>query len=326
MAALDKDLHLKENESFMAIYKKISSLKNLPSVRQLRAFMAVYETGSVSAAADLLALTQPAVTLLLKELEHKLGVRLFDRSTRTLQRTEAAPEAYAHAERVLGDLTDMATNLSGLATGERGRLQIATTSTLAQTLLPPVIRAYTERWPGVRVGLDDCSPAEFIEVVSSGRATLGVGTLETPLPHVVEQVLSEDPLVAVGLADRFFAHQRPISWKQLGAFPLVAVKPGYGVRRQIDAAALSAGVSLQVVHEVAMLSTALAMTGAGLGVTIVPASVARHTPYSGLRVRRLVAPVVTRRTAVLYTRGRSLSAAAQGFVDLLMTASRNKPT
>ena len=84
MGALDKHWRLKENESFMAIYKKFSSLKDLPSVRQLRAFMAVYETGSVSAAADLLALTQPAVTLLLKELEHKLDLRLFDRSTRTL--------------------------------------------------------------------------------------------------------------------------------------------------------------------------------------------------------------------------------------------------
>lgn len=149
----------------MAISKKISSLKDLPTVRQLRAFMAVYETGNMSAAADLLALTQPAVTLLVRELEQKLEVSLFDRTTRVLQRTEAAPEAYAYAERVLNDLMEMNTSLSGLASGRRGRIHIAATSTLAQTLLPPVIAEFKERFPDVRVTIDDCSPGEFVDVI-----------------------------------------------------------------------------------------------------------------------------------------------------------------
>jgi len=302
----------------MAIHKKISSLKDLPSVRQLRAFMAVYETGSVSVAADLLALTQPAVTVLLKNLEQKLEVRLFDRTTRTLQRTEAAPEAYAYAERVLSELNDMTDNLSGLATGQRGRIQIAATSTLAQTMLPPVIRAFTEKWPGVRVEVDDCSPGEFVELIGSGRVTLGVGTLETPLPHVIEQVFFQDQLVAAGLSDTFFHNRRPISWKQLSAFPLVAVKPGYGVRHNIDLAAKDAGVPLQIDYEVAMLSTALAMAAAGLGVAVVPASAVLHTPYAKLLVRRLTNPVVVRNTAVLHQKGRNLSAAALAFIDLLV--------
>ncbi len=305
----------------MVIHKKSFSLKDLPSVRQLRAFMAIHEAGSLSGAAERLALTQPAVTLLLRELEAKLGVRLFDRTTRTLHATEAAAEAYAYAVRVLGELQDMTQSLSGLASGQRGRIRIAATSTLAQTLLPPVIREFADRWPGVRVAVDDCSPGEFVELIASGRVTLGVGTLETPLPNVEERVFFEDTLVAVGLTGAVFKSSRPIRWKQLAAWPLLVVKPGYGVRASIDRAALGAGVTLDIAYEVAMLSTALAMAAAGLGVAVVPASVLVHTPYATLTARRLVDPGVTRNTAVLYERGRTLSTATSAFIELLMRST-----
>ncbi len=306
----------------MSIHKKSLSLKDLPSVRQLRAFVAIHEAGSLSAAAERLALTQPAVTLLLRELEAKLGVRLFDRTTRALQPTEAAAEAHAYAVRVLGELQDMTQSLSGLASGQRGRLRIAATSTLAQTLLPPVIRELADRWPGVRVELDDCSPGEFVERIASGQVTFGVGTLETPMPHIAERVFYADTLVAVGLTGTVFTSRRPIRWKQLAAYPLLVVKPGYGVRASIDRAAQGAGVTLDIAYEVALLSTALAMAAAGLGVAVVPASVLVHTPYTTLTARRLVEPVVTRNTAVLHERGRTLPAAASAFIELLVASSR----
>lgn len=308
----------------MAIHKKSYSLKDLPSVRQLRAFMAIHETGSLSGAAQRLALTQPAVTLLLRELEAKLGVRLFDRTTRALRPTEAAAEAHAHASRVLGELQDMTQSLGGLASGQRGRIRIAATSTLAQTLLPPVIREFTDRWPGVRVEVDDCSPGEFVERIAGGQVTFGVGTLETPLPHIEERVFLEDSLVAVGLTGAVFSSGRPLRWQQLAAYPLVVVKPGYGVRASIDRAAQGAGVTLDIAYEVAMLSTALALAAAGLGVAVVPASVLVHTPYTTLTARRLVAPVVARNTAVLYERGRTLSTAASAFIERLMRSSRGQ--
>lgn len=308
----------------MKIHKKTLSLKDLPSVRQLRALMAIHETGSFSGAAQRLALTQPAVTLLLRELEAKLGVRLFDRTTRALQPTEAAAEACAYAARVLGELQDMTHSLSGLASGQRGRLRIATTSTLAQTLLPPVIRAFTDEWPGVQVVVEDCSPSEFVELVGSARVTFGVGTLETPLPLIEERVFFEDTLVAVGLTGTVFSSSRPLRWKQLAGYPLVVVKPGYGVRASIDHAAQGAGVTLDIAYEVSLLSTSLAMAAAGLGVAVVPASVLVHTPYAMLTTRRLVDPVVPRNTAVLSARGRTLPAAANAFIERLTQSSKGQ--
>src|SRR6059058_746513 len=104
----------------MAIHNRPLSMRTLPSVRQLRAFVAVYHAGQVSAAAEQLSLTQPAVTVLLRELEEKLGVRLFDRSTRTLRRTEAAIEAIAYAERTLAELEALGAAMAELAGARRG--------------------------------------------------------------------------------------------------------------------------------------------------------------------------------------------------------------
>src|SRR3982750_2675584 len=120
-------------KSHVPTHKKLLSLRSLPSMRQLRAFVAVYRTGQVSAAADQLALTQPAVTVLLREFEGKLGIKLFDRTPRGLRRTEAATEAMVYAERILADVEGLGESMGELAAARRGRLRIGCTSTIAQT-------------------------------------------------------------------------------------------------------------------------------------------------------------------------------------------------
>ncbi|MCJ0765445.1 LysR family transcriptional regulator [Variovorax terrae] len=292
-------------------------MKHLPSVRQLRAFVAVYQSGHLSAAAEMLSLTQPAVTVLLRELEEKLGVRLFDRTTRTLRRTDAAAEAIAYAERALAELDAMGASMAELAGSRRGRLRIAATSTVAQTLLPRAVRRFMDLYPQVQVLIDDCAPGEFVEHVLGERVDLGVGTLEAPTAGLREQVFLRDGLAAVALASAAFADGRPITWKQLAALPLITVKPGYGVRRRIDQAAETAQVKLTVVHEVSLLTTAIALASSGLGVAVVPASTAAAAPYPGLAVRRLVRPSVERNTAVVFKPERSLPPPAQAFADLL---------
>jgi len=292
-------------------------MRGLPSVRQLRAFAAVYYTGQVSAAAERLALTQPAVTVLLRELEERLGVKLFDRSTRSLRRTEAATEAIAYVERALMELEGLGVSMAELAHARRGKVCIATTATIAQTLLPPMLRRYLDIHPDVRVEVQDVAPTNFVETVLAGRVDFGIGTLEAPVPGLREQVFLRDSLIAAAAATPEFPADRPITWKQLAALPLVTVKSGYGVRRSIEAAADSVGVQLQIAHEVSLLSTALAMAASGLGVAVVPGSLLQYGAHPQLIARRLVRPAVERHTAVVHLQERSLAPAAQAFVDLL---------
>ena len=301
----------------MATYKKPLSLRSTASVRELRAFVAVFHAGTLSAAAGQLSLSQPAVTILLRSLEEKLGIRLFDRNTRAVRRTEASNRAIAYAEVALQQLEALSDDMAGLARGERGRLRVIATSSFAQTLLPPVIRRYVDAHPDVRFSLDDCAPRDFVEAILTDRVDFGVGTLETSVPELHERVLLTDTLYAVAVRAPGFTTTRPMSWRQLAVLPVITVGSGYGVRRSIDAAALEAGVALHVAHEVALLTTALAMAAAGLGVAVVPGSLLRYVRHPELVGRPLHRPVVERRFAVVHRGDRPLSRASEHFVALL---------
>ncbi len=294
-------------------------MRGLPSVRQLRAFAAVYHAGQVSAAAEQLALTQPAVTVLLRELEARLGVRLFDRSTRTLRRTEAAAEAIGYVERALGELEALGASMAELSGARRGRVRIAATSTVAQSLLPELLRAYLQAHPEVKVEIQDVAPTAFVETLLTGRVDLGVGTLEAAVPGLRERVFLHDALAAVAPEGAGFPAGRAITWKQLARHDVITVKAGYGVRRRIDAAAESAGVRLRIAHEVSLLGTAVALAASGLGVAVVPESLLAASAHPGLVARRLTRPGVTRSVAVVHPQERSLSPAAQAFADMLVT-------
>ncbi|MFL6693236.1 MAG: LysR substrate-binding domain-containing protein [Ramlibacter sp.] len=305
----------------MAIHQKPLSIRALPSVRQLRAFVAVYHAGQISAAADQLALTQPAVTVLLRELEAKLGVRLFDRSTRSVRRTEAATEAIAYAERALAELEAMGASMAELSGARRGRVRIAATSTVAQTLLPQAMRRFLDAYPQVQVEIEDVAPTSFVETLLGERVDLGLGTLEGPVAGLREEVFVRDSLAAIALRAPRFEGGRPITWKQLAALPVVTVKPGYGVRRRIEAAAQAAGVRLNIVHEVSLLTTAVALAASGLGVAVVPASLLAHAGDPRLAARRLTRPTVERNTAVVSRTDRALPPAAQAFRDMLLAGA-----
>ena len=302
----------------MPIHDKTLSVRTLPSVRQLRAFVAVYHTGQVSAAAEQLSLTQPAVTVLLRELEGKLGVRLFDRTTRTLRRTDAAVEAIAYAERALAELQAMGSSMAELAGARRGRVRVAATSTVAQTLLPQALRRFLDAHPGVQVDIEDVAPTAFVETLLAERVDLGIGTLEGPVAGLREEVFLRDSLAALAPASPTFPADRAITWKQLAALPIATVKPGYGVRRRIEAAAQAAGVRLDIVHAVSLLTPAVALAASGLGVAVVPGSLLAHAGSSRLVARRLTRPTVERNTAVVSRTDRALPPAAQAFRDLLM--------
>ena len=103
----------------------------VPSVRQLRAFTAIYQLGKLSTAAERLYMTPSAVSLLIRQLEDGLGARLFDRTTRSLRPTAAAHELLGTAERVVRDVESIGDRFRALSTLRRGRIVVAITPTTA---------------------------------------------------------------------------------------------------------------------------------------------------------------------------------------------------
>lgn len=299
-----------------------------PSLRQLRAFVTVYQLRKLSAAAERLFITQSAVSVLIRQLEDGLGTRLFDRTTRSLQPTQAAQEALAVAERILRDVDSLGAGLQDLTGLRRGRVCVAITPTLAEILLPSVIRTFTERHPEIRVVIDDCAPDQFVTRIIGEQVDFGIGTPERSGVDVDAETLVRDHLSLVCTRDHPLASRKTVRWRDLEGLPLSTVRPGYGIRPLIDLSAAKAGVSLNVINEVAFLSTALWMTGCGLGGAVMPAAYVTYSRDPGLMAKTLTAPKVSRDISVVTKRGRSLSPAARCFIDVLraeLARSTTKP-
>ncbi|RTD91006.1 LysR family transcriptional regulator [Variovorax atrisoli] len=288
-----------------------------PTIRQLRAFLAVYQLKKLSAAAQRLFVTQSAVSMLIRQLEEGLDTRLFDRTTRSLKATAAAEQMMVTVERILRDVDSLSNDFRELAALERGRVTLAITPTLAAFLLPDAMRAFNEQHPGVRVLVNDCAPDQFVSRIIGEHVDFGIGTPERPGAEVEVQRLMRDHLALVCREDHPLAKSRVVRWSDLAGHPLITVRPGYGVRPLIDGTAAEAGVALDVVNEVSFLSTAIWMTAAGMGASIMPSAFARAEADPSLVIKVLSSPRVARDISIVTKRGHSLSAAARAFVEAL---------
>ena len=123
------------------------------TLRQIQAFLAVAELGTFTKAAERLHMAQPALSQLVRELEHELGIRLFDRTTRRVELTEGGREFQGASAKIVHDLELAIQNANDLAERRRGRITVAAPPLLAAAILPEAIAEMRERYPGIRIAL-----------------------------------------------------------------------------------------------------------------------------------------------------------------------------
>lgn len=294
------------------------SIESQLSLKQLRAFVAVYRLGKLSIAATRLSVTESAVSTMLRQIEATLDLRLFDRSSRALIPTQAAHDTIAVAERILSDVASLGTHFEALSDLRRGRVHIVVTASVGAVLMPAVVRRFGQAYPDIKIMLDDCAPDQFLSHIASDQIDFGIGTPESDDPAIEVRPLLHDHLCLVCADDHPFAGREEVRWDELAGVPLIAVRNGlgYGMRRKLEAAAQSAGITLTIDHEVSFLSSALWMTAGGLGMSIWASALVAKTPHDNLRRCRLVAPRVPSDISFVNKRGRSLSPAAERFLHI----------
>jgi DNA-binding transcriptional LysR family regulator len=146
------------------------------TLRQIRCFHVVSELGSFTRAAQRLRMTQPGLSLIVRELEKALEVRLLDRTTRQVELTAAGREFLGATLRVIHDLDDSIRNARELTNRKRGKLTVAAPPLLAATLLPVAIADYKRAYPGIDAAVLDVQTDEVIARVRSGEADCAIGT------------------------------------------------------------------------------------------------------------------------------------------------------
>jgi DNA-binding transcriptional LysR family regulator len=280
----------------------------------LETFLAVAESGSFSQAAARLHRSQPAVSKRIAALEAELGRPLFDRIGRRARLTDAGRALLPHAQRVREDLEDARRALSHLAGAIAGRLAVGTSHHIGLHRLPPVLRAYAQKYPGVDLDLHFMDSEDVCEAVLRGTLELGIVTLPLrPLPNLETRRIWPDPLAVVVAPDHPLAHERRPLLADLAAHP--AVLPDEHtythriVRRELARHRLKPHVRLATNY----LETLKMLVAIGLGWSVLPRTMLDRS------IRPLDFPQLSlqRELGAVWHRRRARSAAAQALLALL---------
>ena len=288
------------------------------TLRQLRAFVAVAEGGRFVLAARRVHVSQSALSTLIRELEEALGVRLFDRNTRSVRLTPSGEQFLERARRVLQELDQALQVTRDITTFHRGRVSVACSTVLSSTLVVPFLKAFQASYAGIRLELLDLAEQGIQRAVLDEKADIGIGTQAQTDPELTATPLFRDAYRAVLPQGHRLAERRLVPWRVLSEEPWIALSPLSPIRREIEAHVKAHGLEIKIAYEVSFPSTVFAMVRHGLGVSVLPAN-AQHTAEGrDLLFRPLTSSVPKRLVATFRHRFRALSPAAQLFHNMLL--------
>lgn len=250
-------------------------------LHRLSAFVAIAEEGHVTRAAERLGMLQPQLSRLLRGLEEELGTRLVHRLPRGVRPTEAGQVLLDEARLLLARARDVPERVARAARGELGNLAVGFTASAAlHPFVATVLRAFRESYPGVAVALEEASTAELVDAMLHERIDAAfVRSSAGIAPGLVAEPVLEEPMVAALPAGHPQAVEAdaplPLTALSGDAFILYRRRAGPGLYDSIVAACRAAGFSPRVAQEAPRLPATLSLVAAGLGVTLVPASMRR---------------------------------------------------
>lgn len=291
------------------------------SLSDLRAFVAVAELSSFRAAATELHLSQPALSRRIEKLEDALGVRLFDRTTRSVEMTAVGREFSRKARELLNGLEESLLGIRDVATRVTGEVTVACVPSAVRYFLPAVLRKYHERWPRIVVRLIDEGANEVLNLIVRNEADFGLNYIGTQEPDVEFEPVLKEPFVVACPPDHPLARKRKVTWAELGQYDYMTVGKASGNRMLLDLALTDVPDRPQWYCEVRHVSTLVSLVEAGLGVAAVPRLAMPPGKHPTLTSVPLVEPTVSRTVGLIRRRGRSLSPAAQQLYDMLLTAN-----
>ena len=290
-----------------------------PSLADLRAFVTVAQLQSFAAAAKALHLSQPALSRRISHLEELLGVRLFDRTTRSVELTLLGQRFLAQVGGLVDDLDRSVLSLRDAAQLEAGDVTIGCVFSAVHHFLPPLIRAFREQHPRVLVRIIEEGADEVLESVKQGEADFALNYIGMQDPEVEFTPLLKEPYVLACPAGHPLAKRRSVRWEELADYPHARVSHASRNRLFIDQALAELPPLPRPIVEVRHVSTLLGIVEMGMGVAVVPQLTLPLAPAPVVGVK-LEEPAISRTMAIVRRSGRSLSPAAAAFAELLAEA------
>ena len=255
-------------------------------IRQLRAFVAIAETGTFTAGALRVHVTQAAISMQIRQLESEIGARVFVRAPRHVILTEAGEQLLRRARHILREHDAAIDEIAELAGAERGRLRIGSASAMVLTeQLPAVLKELRKQHPAAEISVVSGTSEVLVDQILAGEVDVAFVSLPVDVRGIKTERLSEDQLVAIASPRHRLAKQRTISAYTLAGERLILGERGGNTRRLIDQFFAQAGATLRVAMELSRQQAIKRMVEEDMGVGIVPLQSVREEVEKGKLVR-----------------------------------------
>ena len=240
--------------------------------RRLQVFYTVARLLSFTKAAETLHMTQPAVTFQVRQLEDHFDTRLFDRTHNRVTLTEAGRTAYEYAEKIFSLYAEMENTVKELTGDVSGALTIGASTTIAEYMLPALLRGFTMQFPDINLKLKVSNTEGIVSMVENSIIDLGVVEGPVANKNLLVEVCRIDQLVVVASPDHPLAERESISMEGIMSYPFICREEGSGTRDVIMDYMLALGLdrnNLNVWLELGSPESIKGAVEAGMGISIV---------------------------------------------------------
>ena len=255
-------------------------------IRQLKAFVAIAESGTFTAGALRVHVTQAAISMQIRQLENELGARVFVRAPRHVILTEAGEHLLQRARQILREHDAAVEEIAALAGAERGRLRIGSASAMVLTEpLPKILKELRKQHPQAEIAVISGTSEALVDQILSGELDIAFVSLPVDVRGIQTERLRDDELVAIASPRHKLAKQRTVSAYTLAGEKLILGERGGNTRRLIDQFFAQAGVTLHVVMELSRQAAIRRMVEEDMGVGIVTLQSVKEEVEKGKLVR-----------------------------------------
>ena len=288
------------------------------TLRQLQVFEAAARLGGYTRAAETLHLSQPAVSMQIRQLEEQAGMPLFDQIGKKIHLTDAGRALYRHAQDILAQVQEAQLELEEMRGVRRGQLNITIAST-ANYFAPKLLAAFCQRHPEVKVSLDVSNREHILALLNEADKDLAIMGRPPEASDLVAHPFMENPLVVIASPAHPLARARRIPLARLAEESFISREAGSGTRMAAERFFDEAGAHLSTAMEMSSNEAIKQAVQAGLGLGVVSI----HTLEMELVLDRLVILDVEgfpirRHWYVVHRQGKRFSAVAQAFLDFVM--------
>ncbi|SON53893.1 Cyn operon transcriptional activator [Hartmannibacter diazotrophicus] len=291
------------------------------SLRHLRCFSAVAETGSFTLAAQRLFVTQSSLTATIKQLEESVELRLFDRTTRRVELTKDAVWFKVVADRILRDFDNAIGDLQAVSKSQRGHIKIAAAPSVMAHLVAPTLQAFRTSYPDIAISVYDEGSDKIERSVLEGEMDFGLSSRLNNFPDLDYMPLMADPFGVVYPSDHPLAGKKGnLTWDDLKDYDYIGLTSDTGIGALLETHPELGLLERSGAYDHASSTFSLyALLKLGGRISILPSLAAFTGSLGEFEFRELHEPRIEREICLITRHLRSHSPSAQRVLEVLMT-------